>query len=263
MLVRYQLGQAIGGCLIPPLSELVGRRIPYLISCAMFSVFCLVTCAPSPIAIYCGRFITGFASAVPSVVIAGSVEDMFNTKRRVWVLILWNAGTTAGLCFGPIYAAYIMTSVTWRWVFYSASIITMVLFLTLLGIKESRPSILMGRKMHKLRVDLGLSHLKWHNPDSFPNLKRMVTLVAIRPMYILLTEPLVIMVAVLSATSWGLIYLFTEFLIPVYVSIGFTRTQASLSFLGVAVGILFTFIPRLWDDRIVRGREQRHEHIEP
>ena len=262
--LRYQLGQAIGGCLIPPLSELVGRRIPYLVSCAAFSIFCLlIPLVPSPIVAYIGRFVTGFASAVPSVVIAGSVEDIFNTKRRVWILILWNAGTTAGLCFGPIYAAYITASFTWKWVFYSAAIVTAVMFLALLGVRESRPSMLMRRKMHKLRAKFGLTDLKWHNPDSSPDFRTMVDLVVIRPVHILLTEPLVIMVAILSATSWGLIYLFTEFLIPVYMSIGFTRTQASLSFLGIAVGVLFTFLPRLWDERVIRARQRRQEHVEP
>lgn len=252
--------------MIPPLSELVGRRIPYLVSCAAFSAFCLlIACAPSPIIAYIGRFVTGFASAVPSVVIAGSVEDLFNTKQRVWILILWNAGTTAGLCFGPIYAAYIMASLNWRWVFYSASIVTAALFAALFRVGESRPSILMGRKIRQLRNKTGLPDLDltWHNPDSFPDWKTMLELVAIRPVHILLTEPLVIMVAILSATSWGLIYLFTEFLIPVYVSIGFTRTQASLSFLGVAVGVLLTFLPRLWDRRVVKVREQRQERVEP
>lgn len=230
----------------------------------MFSLFCiLIACAPSPVAAYIGRFVTGFASAVPSVVIAGSVEDLFNTRHRVWILVLWNAGTTIGLCLGPIYAAYITAFAGWRWVFYSASIITAALFVSLLGVKESRPSLLMGRKLQLLRTKTGISDWKWHNPDSFPDMKKMVQLVAIRPMHILFTEPLVIMVAVLSATSWGLIYLFTEFLTPVYVSIGFTRTQATLSFLGVAVGVLFTFLPRIWDEKVVRGRERRHEPIEP
>ena len=208
----YQLGQAIGGCLIPPLSELVGRRTPYLVSSAAFSIFCvLISAVPSTPSACIGRFVTGFASAVPSVVIAGSVEDIFNTKRRVWIVVLWNAGTTAGLCFGPIYAAYISASLGWRWVFYSAGIVTAVLTVAVLGVRESRPSLLLRRKVARLGEETSLTNLEWHNTDPAPTLKTLVDLVAVRPVYLLVTEPLIIMVAVISGVSWGLIYLFSTF----------------------------------------------------
>lgn len=146
---RYQLGQAIGGCVIPPFSEIVGRRWPYLASCAAFSLFSLVVTAGPGAAVYVGRFVSGLASAAPSVVVAGSVEDMFNARARVWVVVLWNAGTTAGLCFGPVYAAYISAAAAagagagggWRWVFRSAAAVTAVLFVALLWVRESRPSM--------------------------------------------------------------------------------------------------------------------------
>jgi MFS family permease len=123
------------------------------VSCAAFSIFCLVvstcpttdaegsTAAAAAAPAYVGRFVTGLASAAPSVVVAGSVEDMFNARRRVWVVVLWNAGTTAGLCFGPVYAAYVSAAAGWRWVFRSAAAVTAVLLVALLWVRESRPSM--------------------------------------------------------------------------------------------------------------------------
>jgi len=70
---------------------------------------------PSIYAAGIGRFITGIASTVPSVVVAGSVEDMFDIKARVWLVLVWNAATTAGLVFGPIYGSYIAFALKW-WV---------------------------------------------------------------------------------------------------------------------------------------------------
>ncbi|KND86755.1 putative transporter [Tolypocladium ophioglossoides CBS 100239] len=260
----YQLGQAIGGCLIPPFSEVVGRRLPYLVSCAVFSIFCILTAVvPSPSLIYIGRFVTGFASAAPSVVIAGSVEDIFNAKRRVWVVVLWNVGTTMGLCFGPVYATYITAMAGWRWVFYSAAIVTGVLFAALLAIKESRSSMLLGRKILHIQRHTKISDLSWHNPDYSPHFRALLDVVVVRPVTLLVTEPLVIMVAAISAVSWGIIYLFTESLATIYGSIGFTKTQASLPFLAVALGTLLTLIPRFWDMRVVRARQQKRELIQP
>jgi MFS family permease len=206
---------------------------------------------------------TGLASSVPSVVIAGSTEDMFNTKQRVWIVVLWNAGTTAGLCFGPIYAAYISEALGWRWVFHSAAIVTAILFGALLGIRESRPSLLLRGKIERARKETEITSLEWHNPDEVPNLRRLFDVVVVRPAHILVTEPLVLMVACISAVSWGMIYLFTESLAGIYESIGFTATQASLPFLGIAVGVLFTFLPRFWDMRVMRNRHRNNVLVQP
>ncbi|KAK2020100.1 major facilitator superfamily transporter [Colletotrichum eremochloae] len=262
--LMYQLGQAVGGFLIPPFSELFGRRLPYLVSCAAFCISSLLTgVVNSPAAVYVGRFVAGLASAVPSVVIAGSVEDMFNTKRRVWIIVLWNAGTTIGLCFGPIYAAYISEAAGWRWIFYSATIATTVLFIALLGIRESRPSILLGGIIGQIKRETMIPELAWHNPDEARNWRALFRIGVVRPGKILLTEPLVIMIALISASSWGVIYLFTESLAVVYLSLGFTKTQASLPFLAIAVGVLFTFLPRLWDMKVVRDRQRRKVPVQP
>jgi MFS family permease len=111
---RYQIGQAIGGLVIPPCSELFGRRMPYIISCSVFSLSCLlVGLVPHIGAVCMGRFLSGLASAVPSVVISGTLDDIFDSERRVWIVLLWNAAATAGLAFGPVYASCISGVVSW------------------------------------------------------------------------------------------------------------------------------------------------------
>ncbi|KAJ0107705.1 hypothetical protein J7T55_010312 [Diaporthe amygdali] len=266
----YQLGQAIGGYFIPPLSELAGRRYPYLVSSAAFSIFCAVIPAGSsstPATIFVGRFITGFASAVPSVVIAGSVEDLFDTRARVWVVVLWNAATTIALCIGPIYASYIIASPQgWKWVYYSASITTGVLTLALVGVRESRPSVLLRRRVAKLAQEQGdnIDDLRWKNADPRQGgWKTFAHIVVIRPACILLTEPLVALIAFISGISWGVIYLFTESTRGIYQSMGFDKTTASLPFVALACGVCLTFLPRLWDMKVVSRRQKAKEPVEP
>lgn len=112
--LMYQLGQACGGLVVPPYSEVFGRRKPYIIAGGVFSLFCLlIAVVPSITMVYIGRFITGFASAVPSVVLAGSVEDLFNSRSRVWIVLLWNSLATAGLIFGPILGVFVSLNIGW------------------------------------------------------------------------------------------------------------------------------------------------------
>ncbi|KAL2145925.1 hypothetical protein VTI28DRAFT_5799 [Corynascus sepedonium] len=280
--------QALGGLVTPALSELIGRRTPYLVACIAFSAACLLTglapnssiphasppsspssssssslsSSPSATAataacIWVGRFVAGFASAVPAVVTAGSVHDMFGARRRVWLVAVWNAGSTAGLCLGPVYGAYILAACGGDG-------------------DEWRPSRIMKRKLAELREQISLGEgpaarvdeesLNWFNPDHAPDARMMVKLVIVQPLQLLGTEPIVIMVTIISAVSWGIIYLFTESLPDVYLSMseaGFTRTTSSLAFLALLPGVGLSFLPRLWDQRVVRKGLQRSEGIQP
>lgn len=236
----------------------------------MFSIFCAIIplgSTSTPAAIFVGRLLTGIASAVPSVVIAGSVEDLFDTRARVWVVVLWNAATTIALCIGPIYASYIIASPAgWRWVYYSASIVTGVLTVALIGVRESRPSVLLGRRVAKLTREQSdsINDFRWKNADPRSGgWKAFANIVVVRPAYILLTEPLVILIAFISGISWGMIYLFTESTRGIYQSMGFDKTTASLPFVALACGVCLTFLPRLWDMKVVSRRRAAKEPVEP
>ena len=90
----------------------------------------------------------------------------------MWLVVLWNAGSTAGLCFGPVYAAGILElDLGWRWVYIMSGIVTGVALLGLVFIKESRPSQILGRKIELLRKDNNLKmkeiNLEWFNPDEY------------------------------------------------------------------------------------------------
>jgi MFS family permease len=110
----YNAGQALGGLLIPPFSESFGRKPPYIYSCAVFSIGNLLSgVVPHPAGVFIGRFMAGFASAVPSVITAGSVEDMYAGRSRVWLIFFWNTFTTIGIILGPIYGSYISHVIGW------------------------------------------------------------------------------------------------------------------------------------------------------
>ena len=201
---------------------------------------------------------------MPAVVTAGSIEDMFDGRQRVWLVVLWNAGSTTGLCLGPIYGSYIMSVLDWRWVFYVSAMVTGCCFLALLFVRESRPSRILKGKIAKLREE-GVENLDWFNPDHSPDFRSLVRLAVVQPLKLLGTEPIVIMVTTISAVSWGIIYLSTESLPEIYMSLSadFTSTTSSLAFLAFLPGIALSFLPRLWDSKIVHARLQKGQPIEP
>lgn len=107
-IIRYQIGQAVGSMVIPTASDIFGRKNPYIISTLVFSVSCLIVgIVPHISAVVVGRFVSGIASAAPTVVVSGSVSDQFDSRQRVWIVLIWNIFATSALAFGPVYAACI------------------------------------------------------------------------------------------------------------------------------------------------------------
>lgn len=76
-----------------------------------FSV--LIPAVPSLGAIIAGRTITGFLSAIPTVIITGSIEDMFNTRDRIWLVFAYMLVANFAVAMGPVMSGYITIQLGW------------------------------------------------------------------------------------------------------------------------------------------------------
>jgi MFS family permease len=111
---RYLLGQGIGGAILPPYSECFGRRTLYLLSTIGYCAFSIVVATvPSLPLVMVARFICGFLSAIPTIVVAGSMEDMYNMRARVWMIFVWVTTGNMGIILGPIFSTYVTITLGW------------------------------------------------------------------------------------------------------------------------------------------------------
>ncbi|KAL4916059.1 major facilitator superfamily domain-containing protein [Aspergillus aurantiobrunneus] len=257
----YSLGQALGNVIFPPYSEAFGRKKLYIISTALFSAFSVMIAAvPSMGALVAGRTLTGLVSAVPTVIITGSIEDMFNTRERIWLVFAYMVVANFAVAMGPVISGYITAQLEWRWVFYISSIVTGCVSILLLAIRESRPSLLLTWEVEKLRQVTGDSSLQALNPDKVPKLRVFVRQGLLRPLRLFFTEPIVFACSLMSGCSVALIYLFTESLPPIYESMGFTRQESNLPFFAIGLGFLPSILVRLMDKHIAA---QQHRNRLP
>ncbi|KAK2873355.1 hypothetical protein FQN49_002408 [Arthroderma sp. PD_2] len=258
----YLIGQGIGGIIFPPYSEAFGRKKLYIISTGLYSVFCVIVgVVPSIAGVAVGRFFSGFLSAIPTIVVAGSIEDIFNSKDRIWLIFMWALVANMGLILGPIMSIYIIAQLDWRWVFHVSAIFTAVITVLLLGIRESRPSLLLAREVAKLRKATGIDTLKALNPDHTPNMDAFVRLALFRPIKLFFTEPIVFMVATMSAVAFALV--FTEALPPIYEDLGFSSTTSSLPFLAIGIGLICGLFTRILDHRTIVKYQKEGKPLQP
>lgn len=107
----YMVGQALGGLVFPPLAESFGGRTIYVSTTFGYAIFCLIMAVwPNVPCIVIGRFGSGLLSAMPAVVAAGSIENMWDLRARIWLIHIWIATAVLGLALGPPTATYLSTS---------------------------------------------------------------------------------------------------------------------------------------------------------
>ena len=141
-----------------------------------------------------------------------------------------------------------------RWVFDVAAVTTGVFTILLAFINESRPSLLLARRVALLKNLTGLSHFRISNPDHTPDLRTFAKVALSRTIRLFFTEPIVATVSAMSAVGWAVIYLFTESLPRIYSAFGLSWSQSSLLFLGIGAGIFIGIFPRIYDCRLLKNR---------
>ncbi|CAI0655034.1 unnamed protein product [Colletotrichum noveboracense] len=239
----YMAGQAIGGVVTPPWSESYGRRRLYIASTVLYSASCLVTGAiPTVPVVVVGRLASGLLSSVPAVIAVGTIEDMWDTRARIWLVFARALVANMGILLGPVFGGFIIANLHWRWVFFVVAIVTGVTAIPLCMTKESRPSVAMltnqpsdasGREQKHEKLDL------------------------IRPIRLLFAEPIVCVASIVIAVVFGLIYLFTEVLPLVYEQISMSRGRNTVPLVTLGLGLALSTLTRFCDQHMLAKRVKK------
>ncbi|KAI1164653.1 MFS general substrate transporter [Nemania serpens] len=234
----YLLGFAAGPILLAPLSEIYGR-VPVYHVCNVgfvaFSAACAL--APSLNSLIAFRFLAGLFGVAPVTNGGGTVADMIPQKHRGTVLAVFSIGPLLGPIVGPIAGGFLTEAKGWRWNFWLLAIASgFITIFMLFVMRESYAPVLLQRKAKRLRketgnpllrskLDVGLS-----KADFF---KRGV----VRPMKMFIFSPMVNIMAIYTALTYGYLYLqFTTMTEVFQGQYGFSTSLVGLSFLGLGVG---------------------------
>lgn len=261
---RYLIGQTMGGIFCSPISETFGRRTLYIASALVFCIFNAITAAvPSIIAVFFGRFITGFVAAIPATMAFGNFSDTHDWEVRIWIVYFYTLLGNCGLVIGPIYSAYIVESVSWRWVFYVATIASGISAVAAFGMKESRATSLLDQRVELIKKETGYDKLKIESSGKKLTFKSFLQDSLFRPLQFLVTQPIVTFCAILCSIAYGLIYGSTESLTIVYEQFGWSQASTSLAFIPILLGLVLDIVPRFWDQHILNKHKKQNRMITP
>ncbi|KAG6042565.1 hypothetical protein E4U17_001371 [Claviceps sp. LM77 group G4] len=248
------------GCeLWAPWSEEFGRWPVLQASLFLVNVWQLpVALAPNFTSVMVGRALGGLSSAGGSVTL-GMIADMWEADTQQYAVAYVVFSSVGGSVLGPIIGGFTEQYLDWRWSIWIQLIlggfVQLVHFWT---VPETRTTIMMNRIAKKRRED---TNQNFWGPDELVSFRdrfsvKEVLVTWVRPFRMFLTEPIVLVLSLLSGFSDALIFMFIQSFGLVYNGKwGFTPVQVGLSFISIGVGYVIAWL--LFIPAIRRNIKQR------
>ncbi|KAM4066885.1 major facilitator superfamily protein [Hirsutella rhossiliensis] len=238
----YVLGFAFGPTLWAPLSELRGRRLPLVVAMFGFSLFSIACATAKDIqTILLCRFFSGFFGACPLAVVAAVFSDMFDNATRGIAVTLFSMAVFTGPLLAPFIGGFIVEShLGWRWTEYLPSIMGFAAFiLDFFFLNETYPPVLLVSKASELRRRTKNWGIHAKQEEIEVDFGELITKNFSRPMRLLFTEPIILLLSIYMSFIYGLLYLFLTAYPIVFVGVhGFSLGKSGLTFFGMICGQL-------------------------
>jgi DHA1 family multidrug resistance protein-like MFS transporter len=238
----YVLGFATGPILWAPLSELKGRRLPLVIASFGFSIFNLAVATGKDLqTVLICRFFSGFFGACPLTCVAAVFSDMFDNRTRGMAITIFSMTVFTGPLLAPFIGGFIvMSHLGWRWTEFIVAIMGFVSFtLNLLFLTESYPPEILVSKASELRRRTKNWGIHAKQEEIEVDFRELLEKNFSRPIRMLLTERIVLLLSVYMAFIYGLLYLFLTAYPLVFQGVhGMNLGVGGLPFFGMITGQL-------------------------
>ncbi|KAE8420697.1 major facilitator superfamily domain-containing protein [Aspergillus pseudocaelatus] len=206
------LGLAMGPLVFGPMSELFGRKIPLLAGFIIFALFNIpVALANNLQTIMICRLLVGIGGSSGLAIVGGALTDIFPLIDRGVGVSVFAAATFIGSFAGPIVGGFVVDSIGWRWTSWLTLIPALVLWLIyLLFVPESYGPVILERRAKVLRCQTCNWALHAKSEEVLVDFKVICRTYLIRPLVMLVVEPILLLVTVYMSIIYGILYLFLE-----------------------------------------------------
>ena len=242
----FVLGYAMGPSVFAPISELYGRRVPIIIAAVGFGIFnTAVAVAKDYQTLIISRFFGGFFGSAPLAITGAVFADMFDNKTRGIAIACFSATLMNGPFCGPMVGGFITKSyLGWRWTAWIPAFMGYASAVLALFLQDETygPVILVSKaaELRRLTRNWGI-HAKQEEVEV--DLKELAVKNVSRPLRILFTEPIVLLITIYMSFIYGLLYLnLTAYAIVFQQIYGFSLGVAGIPYMALIVGVMVGFI---------------------
>jgi DHA1 family multidrug resistance protein-like MFS transporter len=244
----YVLGFASGPLIWAPVSELQGRKWPLTIAMLLGSIFTIASATAKDFQtlIIC-RFFAGMCAASQLTVVPGVLADIFDNTSRGVAVSLYALTVFVGPFTSPFIGGFITSSyLGWRWTLYIPAILGFVNgCISLFFLRETYAPCLLVKKAATIRRQTNNWGIYAQYERTEVDPKELMDKYFTRPVRMLITEPILLLVSLYMSFIYGLVYCLLEAYPYVFENIhGFSPGVSGLPFIGLIIGQLLavTFI---------------------
>ncbi|KAH8696423.1 major facilitator superfamily domain-containing protein [Talaromyces proteolyticus] len=244
----YVLGFAFGPMIWAPASELIGRRWPLTVGNFGAAIFTIASAMGKDIqtVIVC-RFFAGLFGASQLSVVPAVLSDLYDNTQRGVAIAIYSLTVFTGPFMAPFTGGFITSSsLGWRWslyipAFFGFASATLFLFF----FSETYAPCLLSTKAAVIRrqtLNWGI-HAKHDEVEI--DFQELIQKNFLRPLRMLITEPIILLVSLYMSFIYGLVYALLEAYPYVFESsYGMKPGISGLTFIGLVIGQLLacTFI---------------------
>ncbi|KAJ5294613.1 hypothetical protein N7508_009434 [Penicillium antarcticum] len=238
----YVLGFASGPLIWAPASELRGRKWPLTAGMLGGGIFTIASAVAKDIQtlIIC-RFFAGLFGASQLTVVPGVLADLYSNATRGAAISLYALTVFLGPFIAPFTGGFIASSyLGWRWTLYIPAIFS--LFngaISVVFLSETYPPCLLVTKAAAIRKESGNWGIRAKQEELEIDVADLVEKYFTRPVRLLFTEPIILVVSLYMSFIYGLVYALLEAYPFVFEHVyGMSPGIAGLMFIGLSIGVV-------------------------
>ena len=247
----YVLGFATGPLIWAPWSEVRGRKWPLTISMLVGGIFTIGSAVAKDFQtlVIC-RFFAGVCGASQLTVVPGVLSDIYDNTHRGEAISLYALTVFVGPFSAPFTAGFITSSsLGWRWTLHIPAFFSFANgFISLFFLPESYAPCLSVAKAAALRRQTGIWGIHAEHERIEIDPKILINKHFTRPLKMLVTEPIILLVSLYMSFIYGLVYCLLEAYPYVFEDIyGFAPGVGGLPFLSLIIGQVLACLYIIWD----------------
>ncbi|KAI9690933.1 MAG: hypothetical protein M1822_008553 [Bathelium mastoideum] len=250
----FALGLALGPVIGAPISETRGRKAVYLTTLPVFLLFTMGAGLAKNIEIFiiC-RFLSSTFGSPALAVGAGTVADIWDMEHGGGLATVLIVSTFfLGPSLGPLIGGYTMQfHNNWRWIMWVMILIAAPVGLAAIPARETYKKIILAKRA-KARGEPAPP-----KPPVAATLKLLLVVTLVRPLKMLVVEPIVASWALYHSFVFGVLFAFFDSYPLVFTKVyGFTFGQVGLAFLGIMIGTVLAVLTFIVVDKTIYQKKK-------
>ncbi|KAG2159177.1 major facilitator superfamily domain-containing protein [Suillus bovinus] len=269
----YVAGFGIVPLISSSFSEECGRRPLYIASSVLFMLAEVMNAlAPNIQVVIVSRMLQGVFGSTGASLVGGSIADIWQPHERGLPMSLFAFSSIFSFGLGSAFGGLIAANphLGWRWVQWVHAMFSAAYILdVILVMSETRSSIVLTRIAKDTRKMTGDPRYRSSAEINKRSMSSLIKTSCTRPLYLLLTEPIVQSFSIWSGFTWGVVYCLLESITTEFQSVyNFSVSETGFVFLCqrkvvLFVGAILGFMANMYQETLykkyflTKGQEAR------